>query len=436
MKIRHFLLILLSAMSLLQLDAQSAVTVRNGRFYRDGHPYYFIGTNMWYAPILASDGSTGNLERLRSELDTLCSLGISNIRLLVGADTGSPNAHSVVPVLQDSAGHLDEGLLRGLDRLLAEMEQRHMTAVIYLTNAWDWSGGYGYYLNRCGMGPSPASDGEGYSQYVNYASAFSASSEAQELYFDFVRRIVSRTNLLTGRPYRDCSAIMSWQLCNEPRPFATDSATVQGFVRWITRAATIIKQIDPVHLVSVGSEGIVGCNMSESLYMTLHSHPDIDYLTLHIWPINWRWSSPDRLYEALPNVYLKSEEYITVHERIARKLLKPMVIEEFGYARDHNFRHPLSHTRARDNFLGFIFEQLARGTTAAVNSPLMGCNFWGWGGSGRPGDTPAWQPGDDYLSDPPHEPQGWYSVYDNDTSTLRLIKHYTHIIRQTAKTGN
>lgn len=431
MKLYSLVFMLLSAISLLHLNAQTNVTVRNGRFYRDDHPYYFIGTNMWYAPILASDGDSGNLERLRNELDTLCSLGINNIRLLAGAEAGSPNANSVVPVLQDSAGHLNEVLLRGLDRLLIEMEQRHMTAVIYLTNAWDWSGGFGYYLNRCGKGASPASDGENYSRYVEYASQFSTDTEAQRLYFNFVRRIVGRTNSINGCPYRDSHAIMSWQLCNEPRPFTTDSAGVEGFIHWLTQAATIIKQIDPNHLVSVGSEGIIGCNVDETLYTKLHSHPSIDYLTLHIWPINWRWSSPDRLYDALPNVYVKSEEYIIAHERIARKLLKPMVIEEFGYARDHNFRHPLSHTNARDNFLGFIFNQLTHSANTP-HSPLMGCNFWGWGGSGRPGDSPTWHPGEDFLTDPPHEPQGWYSVYDSDASTLHLIKHYTEALGQSS----
>jgi mannan endo-1,4-beta-mannosidase len=28
----------------------------------------------------------------------------------------------------------------------------------------------------------------------------------------------------------------------------------------------------------------------------------------------------------------------------------------------------------------------------------------------------------DYVGDPPHEPQGWYSVFDNDASTLDIIR--------------
>jgi mannan endo-1,4-beta-mannosidase len=33
-----------------------------------------------------------------------------------------------------------------------------------------------------------------------------------------------------------------------------------------------------------------------------------------------------------------------------------------------------------------------------------------------------WLPGHDYLIDPPHEPQGWYSVYDEDTATIMVIR--------------
>jgi mannan endo-1,4-beta-mannosidase len=56
---------------------------------------------------------------------------------------------------------------------------------------------------------------------------------------------------------------------------------------------------------------------------------------------------------------------------------------------------------------------------------LTGVNFWAWGGEGRP-RTPQgiWQPGDNFIGDPPHEFQGWYSVFDTDTTTHRIIKTY------------
>ena len=33
-----------------------------------------------------------------------------------------------------------------------------------------------------------------------------------------------------------------------------------------------------------------------------------------------------------------------------------------------------------------------------------------------------WKPGDEFIGDPPHELQGWYSVYNNDTTLSLVIK--------------
>jgi mannan endo-1,4-beta-mannosidase len=65
---------------------------------------------------------------------------------------------------------------------------------------------------------------------------------------------------------------------------------------------------------------------------------------------------------------------------------------------------------------------------------LVGCNFWAYGGSGRPSSPKSvWYPGDDLIGDPPHEFQGWYSVYDIDKSTLDLIQAYSRRIKQSVK---
>ena len=43
-------------------------------------------------------------------------------------------------------------------------------------------------------------------------------------------------------------------------------------------------------------------------------------------------------------------------------------------------------------------------------------------GGGRPASKCNRGPGEHLLGDPPHEPQGWYSVFDTDETTLRLIR--------------
>ena len=40
--------------------------------------------------------------------------------------------------------------------LLAEMGKRQMHAVLYFNNSWEWSGGYGQYLEWAGEGKALA----------------------------------------------------------------------------------------------------------------------------------------------------------------------------------------------------------------------------------------------------------------------------------------
>lgn len=401
------------------------VTVEGTALMKDGAPYHFIGTNMWYASILASTDEGGDRERLCKELDSLKSIGVDNIRLVTGPDAGSDLANPAKPYLQEAPGVLNEKLLVGLDYTLAELEKRDMHAVIYLNNAWDWSGGYGFYLKACGYGDSPNANVEGgYERYVEYSAQFSRCTEAQELYYQYIEQIVSRCNTITGRYYKDEPAIMSWQLCNEPRPFARDNK--EEFAAWIARAAALIKSIDSNHLVSTGSEGIIGCEGDEELFALIHSDKNIDYITVHIWPTNWGWASRANPDADIENACAKSSDYIAKHVAWAQQLNKPIVIEEFGFPRQGNVSGVGIPTDSRDIYYRHIFEQVAK--SVAEGGPVVGCNFWGWGGMGRPREA-VWQMGDDYLTDPPHEPQGWYSVFDCDTTTIDIIKEYSQRIK-------
>jgi hypothetical protein len=44
------------------------VKIVDGRFSVNDKPYYYIGTNFWYAAILGSQGQGGNRERLLKDL--------------------------------------------------------------------------------------------------------------------------------------------------------------------------------------------------------------------------------------------------------------------------------------------------------------------------------------------------------------------------------
>ncbi len=111
-------------------------------------------------------------------------------------------------------------ILAGLDYLLMEMGKRKMVAVLYLNNSWEWSGGYGYYLEQAGLGKAPRPNEDGYSAFMNFVAQYASCEKAHQLFYDYVRFILTRTNRYTKKKYKDDPAIMSWQIGNEPRAFS------------------------------------------------------------------------------------------------------------------------------------------------------------------------------------------------------------------------
>ena len=94
---------------------------KNGQFVRDGKPYYFIGTNFWYGAILGSVGEGGDRERLCKELDFLKSIGVDNLRVLVGADGENGIKTRIEPSLQVAPGVYNDSILDGLDYFMGNL---------------------------------------------------------------------------------------------------------------------------------------------------------------------------------------------------------------------------------------------------------------------------------------------------------------------------
>ena len=390
------------------------VTVRDGRFYIGDSAYRFVGTNFWYGPILASEGRGGDRRRLLRELDLLQENGINNLRLLVGGDGDEGLASHIGPVLQTAPGVYNDTLLAGLDYLMSELERRNMKAVLYLNNAWEWSGGYSAYLQWAGKGKAPIPSVDGWPAYMDYVRQFVNCDSAKQLSYDHVRNIVSRVNSVTGKPYAESPAIMAWQVANEPRAFADDSLQKRAFAEWVRTTARIIKEIDPNHLVSTGSEGKHGCEQDIELWEEIHNYPEIDYGIVHLWPYNWSWVGKETLLSGVDSACIKAVEYIRPHSEMMKRAGKPLVLEEFGYPRDSMSFTPGTPTEGRDKFYEYVFSLVENGDL------IDGCNFWGWGGDAEPAHV-VWEPGDDYVCDPAQEEQGLNSVFAKDNKTLAII---------------
>lgn len=402
----------------LSLSAKKGfVQVKDGHFVRDGIPYYYVGTNFWYGAILGSEGQGGNRARLCKELDRMKAMGIDNLRILVGSDGQRGIKTKVEPTLQEAPGVYNDTILAGLDYLLMEMGKRRMVAVLYLNNSWEWSGGYGYYLEQAGEGKAPRPDEDGYPAFMKFVARYATCEKAHQLFYDYVRFILSRTNRYTGLKYTDDPAIMSWQIGNEPRAFSTEA--LPAFEKWLAEASALIRSLDANHLVSIGSEGSWGCENDYGVYERICADKNIDYCNIHLWPYNWGWARADHLVEDLAVSCRNTKDYIDRHLAICARLSKPLVMEEFGYPRD-GFSFSLSSTtEGRDGYYKYVFSLV--GDNAEKGGYFAGCNFWGWGGFAKPRHE-QWEVGDDYTGDPAQEAQGLNSVFVTDTTTLQVVK--------------
>lgn len=412
------LMSIVMAMAACGLSAQTGfVKVKDGHFVRHGQPYYYVGTNFWYGAILGSEGQGGDRKRLCRELDKMKSLGIDNLRILVGSDGKRGVKTKVEPTLQEAPGVYNDTILAGLDYLLMQMEKRNMVAVLYLNNSWEWSGGYGYYLEQAGMGKAPRPNEDGYPAFMNFVAKYASCEKAHQLFYDYVRFIIGRTNRYTHRRYVDDPAIMSWQIGNEPRAFSKEA--LPAFEHWLAEASSLIRSLDSNHLISIGSEGSWGCENDIACYERICADKNVDYCNIHLWPYNWSWARQDHLVEDLEVSCQNTKEYIDQHLDVCARIKKPLVMEEFGYPRDGFSFTPGSSTQGRDGYYQYVFGLVA--DNAEKGGYFAGCNFWGWGGFAQPMHE-QWQVGDDYTGDPAQEAQGLNSVFVKDASTLKVIR--------------
>jgi len=388
---------------------QSFVTVQDGKFTLAGLPYTFVGANFWQGMNLG----LADRPRLDAELDRLQKLGLTNLRVMASSEGPNTEPHRMVPALMVSPGVYDKRVLDGLDYLIAAMGKRGLRAVMVLNNYWQWSGGMAQYVSWHEKSAIPYPGDWGV--FMAYSARFYACADCQAWYRSHIRAMLDHTNPYTGLKYRDDPAIFSWELANEPRRYPQT---------WIDDTAAYVKSLDPHHLVTTGSEGTPPGEQQD--FTKTHSGPAIDYATIHIWPQNWGWYDPQD-----PSTYASAEAqaraYFQDHAAQMAALRKPLVLEEFGLARDgqpvHDIYDPKSPTTYRDRFYQAMYDEVHKSFSSG--GPAAGDNFWAWAGEARPGGT--------WLGDPPHETPGWYSVYDADASTLAIIAAHVAQMNTTAK---
>lgn len=399
---------------------QSFITVEKTQFLKNKKPYHFVGTNYWYGAMIGA--KNGDRARLLKELDELKANGITNLRILVGAEGGDQD-FTVTPALQPQKGNYNEELLEGLDFVLAEMGKRDLTAILYLNNNWEWSGGMAKYLEWNGYGkvPNPNIAPNTWPQFMTFTSQFHSCEPCKSDFKKHIQFILGRTNSFTKKKYTEDTAIMAWEVANEPRVWTKENEP--AFTQWLNETVDEINRLDKNHLITTGSEGKAGSNDDIGTFERTHTNKNIDYLTMHIWPKNWGWYRAEDEAGSTPIAIQKTIAYIDEHVAVANRLQKPLVLEEFGYPRSKESLDKKASIVFRNQFYTAIFERLAKAINN--NEPFVALNFWGYAGIGKNNpENGKWHKGEDFTTDPPQEPQGLNSVFSTDTSTLDLMKSY------------
>lgn len=395
------------------------VTVKRNHFQLSGKEYTYIGCNYWYGGYLGSSDTS----RLKEELNFLQKEKVTNLRVFICGEGDSSYSYRISPSLQEQAGQYNEDVLKGFDYFLDEAAQRKMKIVFVLNNNWEWSGGFGQYLEWAGKKnpPLPKTDLWDWDNYCSYISQFYSCDSCLTWNKQWIEKVIARTNTINGKAYSADETIMTWELANEPRPMKKEAT--ESYKNWISETSAFIKKLDKNHLVTIGTEGVISTFYDEDLYQSIHNNKNIDYATLHLWPKTWQWYNGESDASVTDTTLKKTKDYIAQHAKISKRLNKPIVIEEFGLHRDENSFSPYSAIKNRNKYYDVVF------STGKMNG-ISGYNFWGFAGVPSNFNPKGFMQKDmPYSADPPQEEQGLYSVFVSDSSTWRIIKSHNSLYK-------
>ena len=345
--------------------ARAFVRIETGGrgFVRGTEPYRFFGINLWYGAHLGCLCEGGDRARLVRELDALHGLGVRNVRVMASSQGPDTRPYRAVPSMQPSPEELNRRILEGLDFLLVELAKRDLTVVLVLNNFMPWSGGMAQYVAWASQTSIPyAGEMTNWDGYFQYTQQFYLLDDAMAASYTVAEAVVRRHNSLSGVAYADDPTIMAWELAQMPRAMRVQ----HEYRNWVRRFSRRIKNWDANHLITLGSEGntpfpeYVGNSFTAD-----HSPDEIDYTTVHIWPQDWRWYDPDGAStSSVLRAVTKAKAYLLDHVDAAEKMRKPLVLEEFGLARDESALHPGTPTDRRDEWFMAVCNEVAARTPA------------------------------------------------------------------------
>jgi mannan endo-1,4-beta-mannosidase len=293
-------------------SATSFIKTSGTNFTLDGRPFFVTGVNNHYLPY----GSQAEVTRV---LDDAVAMGANVVRTFLQPVVGSLDG-SIATIwnwrLEADASDLavkgtyllywnpsqngmaiNDGAngMQKIDFLIAEAGKRRLRLIIAFLDFWAYTGGA--QQMRAWYG---SQDKSGF---------FFRDPRTKRDYKAWVTHVVHRVNPLTGLAYRNDPTIMAWELMNE------GNARPDGLrLAWTAEMSAYVKSLDPNHLVSSGH-----ANVAEKLSDLMI--PTLDFGTWHGYPLYYKLTVE------------QFNETITEFCQLAARAKKPVLLEEFGYAR-------------------------------------------------------------------------------------------------------
>ncbi|TIW05767.1 MAG: beta-mannosidase, partial [Mesorhizobium sp.] len=296
-------------------SATSFIKTAGTNFTLNGRPFFVTGVNNHYLTF-------GSQDEVTRVLDDAVAMGANVVRIFLQPVIGSLDGS--VPTIWDwrlegdasnlavkgtyllywdpsqNSMAINDGAngMQKVDFLIAEAGKRHLRLIIAFLDFWAYTGGAqqmrAWYGSR------------------DESTFFFNDPRTKRDYRTWARYVVQHVNRLTGLAYRDDPTIMAWELINEGN---AESLALR--LAWTTEMSAYVKSLDSNHLVSSGNANILDPKVAD---LTI---PTIDFGTWHGYPV----------YDNL--TIRQFNDMIPEFCRLAARAQKPVLLEEFGYARSN-----------------------------------------------------------------------------------------------------
>ncbi|KAI9013007.1 glycoside hydrolase superfamily [Gaertneriomyces semiglobifer] len=320
--------------------------------------------------------------------------------------------------------------------------------------------------------------------YFRYVNQFYSNEKAVDLWLSYVEHLLGRVTSASHCPYVDDATIFAWELVNEPRYYSSlawlkRAATlikqrapkqmltigIEGFdgvlfTDPIYKKSLELPQVDfaTCHLWVQNwgfyepadeaerrqQDALDGRGRASTMTLTRWRHHYLQTLRVYLaFAFSYIASyvptfltnilakvTPTSITNAihkrkdLQHALHFATSFLASQAALSLKIDKPMLLEEYGLARDHplpgkdNWKDVYDRaapTLARDAYFSNIISIVE---SHIKTGGFAGQMMWSWGGTAVGGGDPA------------HERPGWYSLYSTDESTLGIIKAHAQRLKQ------